>query len=189
MQPRFTAHCGSSHSGTAKAQKLFAHVGRDVSVVGILHVAAINAKCRTALLSMGGKHRSQINSARTLSAVESPHALDGERVHIHGFGAIAPARCYGERDVNARLLELLGASSALAHTAYGGVGNNHLHRFAIRVTYILFKKFGCSTSHVHRLFFKRFAHLEHAAAAVDGWTDADYRVITHKSVFCHTIGI
>ena len=118
-------------------------------------------------------------------AVEAPSALDRIRVHVHRFGAVAPARRDGQRDVDAGLLEFVGAGGRLTDAADRCVGDNDLHRLAVRVAKVLLKELLGGKRHVHGLLFQRFAHLQRAAAAVDGRADADNGVIPHKSAFCH----
>ena len=147
---------------------------------------AIDAEGRQALLRMGGQHGGQIHRAGALGAVEAPHALDGVAILVHGLGAIAPAGSHGQGDGDVVLAELVLAGGGLGHAADGGVGDDDLHRLAVGVAQVLLKELLCGERHVHGLLLEGFADLQRAAAAVDGGTDADDRIIANVSVLCHS---
>ena len=131
LQPALAAHRGCCHCCSTKAKQFLFHIFGNLFLVGFLHITAIDAKCRTTLLCMGGKHRCQIHCSRTLCAVKAPYTLYGQWVKVHGFRTIAPAWCYCQSDIYAFFLKLIGACCTFPYTTNCGVGYHHFHRFAI----------------------------------------------------------
>ena len=180
-----TAYYSGGDGGAAEAQQLFLHVRRDGGIVRLLHLVAVDAKGRKSLLSVRSQHGGQVHRARAFSAVKAPHALDGVAIHVHGFRAVAPAGRHREGDGHAVSAEFFFTGGGLGHAADGGVGDDDLHRFAVGIAQVLFKELRSGSGHIHGLLLQAFAHLQRAAAAVDGGTDADDGIGTHISVFCH----
>ena len=138
LQIALAAHGSNRDSRTAKAKQLLLNILGDVShLIAILHFVAIDAERRQTLLRMGGQNACQIYRAGTLGAVEAPYALDGVALHVHRFGAIAPARGYGQRHGHVLTTELGGAGRRLGHAADGGIGDNNLDRLAVGIAQIL----------------------------------------------------
>ena len=185
LQIGFSAHGGGRNCGTAKAEKLFTHVGGDLRIGGILYVVSVNTKGRKPLLCMGSQHGGKVHSTGSFGSVEAPHALDGVAVHIHRFCAVAPAGGNGQGDGNALTRKFLLTRGGLCHAADGGVCDHDLHRLAVRITQIRTEQICGGTRHVHRLILKRFSDAQRTAAAVNGRTDADLGVCTNITVFCH----
>ena len=132
---------------------------------------AVNAESGQALLGMRGQHRGQIHGARTLGAVEAPHGLGGEGVHIHRFRAVAPAGGNGQGHAHVFARKLLRAIGRLLDAANGRIGDDAFHRQTAAMAQVGLQKFLGGAGQAHRLLFERFAHA--LAAAVDDRTDAD----------------
>ena len=146
---------------------------------------AINAESRQTLLGMGGQHGGQIYRAGAFGCIQTPDGFDGVAIHVHGFGAIAPAGGYGQGDGNTLTAELFLTGGGFRHTADGGVGDDYAHRLAVGVAQILLKQFCGGLCHVHGLVFQALAHLQGAAAAIDDGADADDGVTADIPVLFH----
>ena len=130
---------------------------------------------------MGSEYRRKINRARSFRSVKAPYRLDGHRIHIHGFGTVAPARRNGKRNVYARLSEFIRAGGGFGNSADSRVGDDYLHVFAVGIKYVVLDKFSRGLRHVHSLIFEAFANFNLAASAVDGRSYTDYGIIPYKS--------
>ena len=102
---------------------------------------SVYAESRQALLGVCGEHGSKVHSTRTFGSVESPNSLRPMRIHVHGLGAIAPARSDGDGRTDALALEFFGTGSTLANATDSGVGDNALNRRAVAVAQVLTNKF------------------------------------------------
>ena len=132
---------------------------------------------------MRGEDGGEVHRARPLRAVETPHGLDGVRVHVHGLAAVAPAGSDGDGDGDALPGELLCAGGGFGDAADGGVGDDARDGGAVGVAEAAGKEGGDAARHAHGLVFKGFADAVHAA--VDGRADADLGVLVHSiSVTC-----
>jgi hypothetical protein len=125
-------------------------------------------------LRVTGEHRREIDRARPLRAVEAPHRLRGEGIHVHGFRTIAPARRDGQRDPDVFPPELVRARRRLRHTANTGVGDDALHLRAIGIAQGLGDQLGRRLRQFHRLLFEGLA--DAAQAAINGGTNANARI-------------
>ena len=172
---------GGGHGGAGKAEELFLHIGRDGLVVSVLDVMSVDAEGGEALLGVGGEDGGQIHGAGTLGPVEAPDGLDGMRVHVHGFAAVAPARGDGDGDGHTLAGEFLRAGGRFGHPADGTVGNDALYGSAVNVTEFAADEFGHGFRHAHGLVFQGFPDAVHAP--VDGGADANFGVIHILSVF------
>ncbi len=76
----------------AKLQQLLLHIGGNVGVAGVLHVAPVDAEGGQALLVVAGQHGRQVDRAGPLGAVEAPHRLGDQRVHVHRFASRSTSR-------------------------------------------------------------------------------------------------
>ena len=146
---------------------------------------AVDAECGQPLLCMAREDGGEIDRARALRAVEAPDALDRHRIHVHRLRAVAPARRDRQRDVHARAAELLCARRRLRDAADGRVGDDDLHRLAVRVAQVLLKELLRGACHTHGLLLKCAAHVENTAPPVNRRTDADHRITANASCFCH----
>ena len=167
-----SAHGCGCHGALGKAQDLFLHIGRNYLIIGILYVVSVDAEGGKALLGVCGQHGGQVHGAGTLRSVEAPHGLDGVRVHVHGFGAVAPAGGYRDGDGHALARELLCAGGGFCHAAYGAVGNDALYGCTIGIFEFLADEFRYCHGHAHGLVFQGFTDTVHAS--VDGGTDANF---------------
>ena len=158
LQIGFSPHGGSCHSRTAEAEKFFLYIFRNLRIVCILHIMAINTERRKPLLGMGSQYGSQINRSGTLRSIEAPNRFDGHGIHVHGFCAVAPARRYGQCDIHAFFFKLCGTGCGLRHTADGGVRDDNLHRFSVGISQIICEQFCGGFRHVHGLLFQRFSY-------------------------------
>ena len=131
LQVRFSTHRGNRYRRAGKTQNLFLHVLRNRGIVRFLHFVSVNAECGQAFLRVRCQNRSKIHRARAFRAVESPHRLDRERIHIHRFRAVAPARRYRERDIYARFFEFIFARRRFRYSADCGVRNDYFNVFAV----------------------------------------------------------
>ena len=170
----FAPHLHDGDSGAAETQEFFAYVGGNRIIAHILYVAAIDAEGGQSLLVVPGQCRSQINGARTFRAVETPDGFGDERVHVDGFGAVAPAG--GDRKDGAYIAvaEFVGAGRGFGDPADRGVGDDAFDGRAVRITEFFAVETRYALCHAHGHCFERFA--DSAAAAVDDRTDADFRV-------------
>ena len=131
-------------------------------------------KAGSPLLVVPGQCRSQINGARTLRAVETPDGFGGERVHVDGFGAVAPARGDRKDGADIAVAEFVGAGRGFGDPADRGVGDDAFDGRAVRITEFFAVKTRYALRHAHGHCFERFA--DSAAAAVDDRTDPDFRM-------------
>ncbi len=141
---------------------------------------AVNPEGRQPLLRVPGQHGGEIDRARTLRAVETPHGLRSQRVGVHRLGPVTPARRDGERDADVFATELLRTGRGLGHATDRGVGDDAFDRLAGRIAQLRGDEFGRGFGHVHRLDFERFTHA--AEAAVDRRADADFRKVGENGV-------
>ena len=123
----------AGQSGADEAEDFRPHVGGNLRGVLVLHVAAVDAEGGQSLLGVPGQHGGQVDRPRPLSAVETPDGLGQQRIHVHGFRAVAPAGRDGERHAHARSGELLRRPGGLGDAADAGVGDDAFHRRAARV--------------------------------------------------------
>ena len=185
LQVGFSPHGGNGNRRPAKAQQLLRHILRDLRFIHILYIMSVNAESGKSLLRMGGQHARQIYRAGTLRSVKSPHALDRLGIHIHGLCSVAPAGRNRQRNIHARLPELVRAGSRLSHTSDGSISDDYFHRLPIGIAQILGKQFRRRLRHVHRLLLQRLSYLQITPSAVNRRTDSDHRIVPHIPVFCH----
>ena len=121
---------------------------------------------------MRRQHRGQVDRAGPLGAVEAPDRLLGQRVHIHRFGAVAPARRDGQRRRDALARKLRCAGGSFVDAADGRIRNHAFDRFAVRVLQCT-DQLRSGLRHVHRLGFERLP--DPLAAPVDRRTDSNLR--------------
>ena len=179
LQVGFSSHACCCYCGAAEAEQFCLYVLRDGLVVSILYVMSVDTKCRKSLLCVGSQYGSQVYSARSLGSVQSPYALDGQRIGIHGLGTVAPAGSYGQGNVYACLAELVCACCCLTYTSDGSVCDNNLYRLAVGITDIFLKQLCCCFCHVHGLLFQRSSYVKSSSSSVDSRTDTNYRIITN----------
>ena len=122
------ASMATARPARANAEDFFLHVGGNRFVAAVLHVAAVNAESRQSLLRVAGQHGGEINRAGPLGAVETPHGLGNDRVHVHRLAAVTPARRHGQRQADAFAREFFRAGGGLGHAADAGVGDDALRR-------------------------------------------------------------
>jgi hypothetical protein len=79
------------------------------------------------------------------------------RVHVHGFGAVAPAGGDGQRDAHAFAAELVGAGRGLGDAADGAVGDDAFDGRAVVVAQLGADQRGDGLRHVHGLVFEGLA--------------------------------
>ena len=186
LQVGLATHGGNRHSGTAKAQQLLLHVlGHLGDLVTVLHLVAVNAKGRQTLLGVAGQHGRQIHRTGTFGTVEAPNTLDGVGIHIHRFGAVAPARGNRQGDGNALFLKFVSTSRRFRHATDAGVSHHDLHRFTVGIEQVLLEQFLCRFSHRPNQRLQRFTHHLRTATTVYDGTDTDHRILADVSVFCH----
>ena len=173
-------HPADSHSAASEAQDLFLHIGGDARVAHILYVTAVNGKGRQAALSVCGKHGGKVNRTGLFGAVEAPDRLDGVRVHIKGFGSVAPAGGHAEGGHHVLGGELPLDRSRLGTATDGGTADDALHGGTVGITQMLGDQRRRVFGHIHGLLLQALAHA--APAAVDNGSDADFRIIhiTHS---------
>ena len=133
---------------------------------------AVNAEGGQALLVVGGEHGGEIDRAGPFGAVVTPDSLRDQRVHVHRFAAITPARGDSERNADVLAREFFGARRRLGHTADAGVGDDALDGLAVRVAQIGGKEFRGGLRHAHDLAFQGLA--DALAATVNGRANADF---------------
>ena len=133
LQIRFAPHGCHRHGGASETEQLLLHILRDFRVIRVLQIMAIDSEGRKPLLRMGSQHGSQIDGARPLRAVESPDPLDRQRIHIHRFRSIAPARRDGQGNIHAFSAELIRTGRCLSHPSDGGVRDHHLYRLSVGI--------------------------------------------------------
>ena len=120
--------CGQA--GAHESEELFFDIRRDRLVAAVLDVAAIDSKGRQALLGVSREHGGEVDSAGTLSAIESPDGLGCERIGIHRFRAVAPAGSHGEGNAHILAAKLLRAGGSFRNAADTGVRNHTFHGLA-----------------------------------------------------------
>jgi len=182
-QVGLAAHSGHGLGGAGETQDFLGHVGGNRVVVEVLNVVAVDSEGGQAFLGVGGEHGSQIDGARTLRSVEAPHGFRIVGVHIHGFGAVAPARSHRDGGANALAFKLFGACGAFGHATDGAVGNHAFHGAAVAVFQVRRNQFGHGFRERHGFFFETLAHT--ALAAVNRGANANLRIVFHSDFwFC-----
>ena len=167
------AHQADRHRRTGEGEDLCGDIFRNLGIGGVLHIAPVDAERGQSLLGVGGEHRRQIDRAGPLGAVESPDRLLGQGIHVHRFGAVAPAGGDGQRRGDVLFGELRRTGGRFIDAADGGVGDDAFDRFAVGVAQRAADEFRSGLRHVHRLDLKGFT--DPFAAAVDGGADSDFR--------------
>ena len=175
----FAAHLHDGDGRAAEAQQLLFYVGGDAVVVLLLHFGAVDTECGQPLLVMPGQRRGEIDGSRTLGFVEAPDGFGHQRVHIDGFGAVAPAGRYREDGPNVVVAEFVGRGGRFGHAADRRVGDDTFDRSAVGIAQLRGVEFRDAQGHAHRHLFEGFA--DTAAAAVDDRTDTDFRMVCHRS--------
>ena len=155
-------------------------------LIRVLYLVAVNAEGRKPLLGMGGKYGGEVYGAGALCAVKAPYALYRHGIHIHGFGAVAPAGSDGEGYGHAFSAELFGAGSGFRHAADGGIGYDHLYMVAVGVVKGILEELFRSLRHGHYLTLKALTQLHGASAAVDDGTDANDWIAAYVAILCHS---
>ena len=122
------------------------------------------------------ENRGQIDSPRALRRVQSPDALDGVGIHIHGLRPVAPAGCHGQGDIHPFSLKLLRAESALSHAADGAVRNHNLNLASVCVEELILKELLSSLCHGHGLFFQSSSDIKGSLSTIDYRPDSNYRM-------------
>ena len=172
-----TPHTGGCDGGAGKAEELFAHVGGDAAVIGILDVVAVYPEGGKAFLGVGGKHGCKIYGAGPFGSVEAPYCLYGVGIHIHRFTAVAPAGGDGDGHGNAFAGELFRAGGGFGHAADGGVCDYAFHGGTVGIAEFLAYEFRYAQGHSHSLVLEGFAYTVHSP--VNGGPDADFGVFAH----------
>ena len=170
---RGAAHAGRGEPGPGELQELLLHVGGDAGVAAVLHVPAVDAERGQALLRVRGEDCREVDRARPLGAVEAPDRLRGEGIHVHGLGAVAPARGDGEGHPHALAPELLRRPRRLGHPADARVRDDALHGQAARVADGLREQIGHRPRHGHGLALEGLP--DPFPPSVDGRPDTDLR--------------
>ncbi len=160
------------------------NVGRDTRVRCVLDVAPVYPERGESLLGMGGEHRGQIDGAGPFGPVEAPNGLGDQRVHVHRFRAVAPARRDRDREADPRPGELVRGLGRLGHAADARVRDDALHGLAVGVAEVGREEAGYRLRQGHRLAFQRLP--DAVAAAIDRGTDADPREIWNGRR-CHVL--
>ena len=124
---------------------------------------------------MSGENCGEINRAGTLRSVEAPDRLRGLRIHIHGFGTVAPTGGDGQGNSDVFAAELVRTCCGFRNTADCGVRNDTFNRSAVRMTKCGADEFSRRTRHLHGLLFKRLANP--FSSAVNCGTNPDFRVL------------
>ena len=132
----FVLHPAHSNSTACIAQNFFLHISGNGFIGCILHVMAVDGKSGQSLLGVCRQHSCEINCARALGAVKAPNRLDGFRVHIKCFTAVAPARGDSQCCHNVFAAEFILASRRLCAAADGAVRNHALHGRAVGIAQI-----------------------------------------------------
>ena len=83
---------------------------------------------------MSGEDCGEINRARTFGSVEAPDRFRGLRVHVHGFGTVAPAGRHGQGNADIFAAELIRTCGGFRDAADRGVRNDTFDRSAVRMT-------------------------------------------------------
>ena len=134
----------------------------------------VDTEGRQTLLGMCGKYGSQIDSTRTLCAVEAPNSFGVMRIHVHCLRTVAPARGDGDGRAHTLTLEFLGTGSTLGNTTDGGICNHTLHGRTVAVAQVLGYQLGNSLSQCHCFLFKAFA--DATLATIDSRTNSDFGI-------------
>ena len=132
----FVFHPAHGNGTACIAQNFFLYIGGNGFVGCILHVVAVDGKSGQSLLGVCRQHSGEINRAGTFGAVKAPNCLDGFRVHIKRFAAVAPAGGHGQCCHYILAAEFILASRGLRAAADGAVRNHALHRRAVRIAQI-----------------------------------------------------
>ena len=173
-------HGRNGQTGPCKAKDLLPDVFGNGCVPRILNIPSVDTKGGQSLLVMGREHRSQIDRTGPLRAIEPPHRLGHQRIHIHGFRAVAPTGSDGQGYPHSFPGELLMRHGRFRHPADAGIGDHAFHRKAVGLAQILRDDPGRSLGHLHGLVFQAFPHT--SEPAVDGRADTDFRHASLQSV-------
>ena len=182
----FALHGSNRNSGTTEAKELFFYVFGDLgNLVAVLNLMTVDTECGKTLLCMTCKNGCKVNRAGTFGAVKAPNGFDGGGVHIHGFGAIAPAGCYGKSNGYAFFFEFVCTSGSFGNTTDRCISHNDLYVFTVGIVEIIFKELFCCVCHCPYLSFERFAEHHRTTASVNNRANTDYGIIANVSVLCH----
>jgi len=164
-------HHSNSQTGFCKTQYFFFYIGGNRGIAGVLYIAPVDSKGRKPFLCVARQNRRQINRAGTLGTIKAPNGFRTKRIHIHGFGTVAPARRNRQRDAHVFSIKFFCTGCGFGHSPNTGVGNHTFYRFTIWIFQIFADQFCRVFRHRHNLTFKRFPHA--AVATVDGWTNTN----------------
>ena len=129
----FSFHHRHGQTGLSKAQEFFFDIGGNGGIARILHITAIDSKGGKSLLRVSGKNGGEIYSTGALGSIESPDRLRPKRFHVHGFGAVAPARGHGQRYTDVFGIKFFGTCGGFGNPADAGVGDHAFNGFPVRV--------------------------------------------------------
>ena len=146
---------------------------------------SIDPESGETFLGVGSEYGGQVDSAGAFGAIESPDAFNGHGVHVHSFGAIAPAGGDGECHGDIFFFKFLCAGSGFRDASDAAVGDDDADGVAVRVAEVFLEEFFSGLSHSHDLGFQAFAESHWTAAAINNRSDTDCGVVANVSVFCH----
>jgi len=121
-----------------------------------------------------GQRRGEVDGSRTLGLVETPDGFGHQRVHVDGFGAVAPAGGHREDGSDVVVAEFVGRGGRFGHTADRRVGDDAFDGRSVGIAQLRGIEFRNAQGHAHGHLFEGFA--DTAAAAVDDRTDTDFRM-------------
>jgi hypothetical protein len=141
----------TARPGTSELKQFGLHVIGDARLVAVLHVAAVDAERRLALLVMTGERGGQVHGAGPLRPVQAPDRLGNAGRQVNRFRSVAPAG--RDRDAHAHALarELFLAVGGLGKAPNGSVGDHDLDGQAARVAHVGTDQFGRVAGHRHGL--------------------------------------
>ena len=166
-------HEGHRQASASEPQQLLGDVRRNRRVAGILDVVTVDPERGKSLLGMRSKDCGKVDRARPLRPVESPDGFRAERIHVHRFRAVAPARRDGDGEAHALALEEVRGLRRLNDPADTAGRNDALCGPPIRVSQVRADQFRRRAGHPHGLVLQRLA--DPAAPAIDRRSDADLR--------------
>ena len=134
-------------------------------------------------MGVAGENGGEVDGARAFRSVEAPNGFRAERIHVHRFGAVAPAGGYGEGET-----DRFAGKERVGGRGFGGstdtlIGDDTFQNRAVSVADRRRDKFGGGFSEGESLIFKGFT--DSSKAAVDGGADADFDFMigtAHKGI-------
>jgi len=133
-----STHPCSSDTRASEAQNLLCNIlWNSLSIRNVLDIPTIDAKSWQAHLRMSCQYRRKIYRSWPIRAVESPHSLDCQRIHVHGLRAIAPTRADCKGNGHSFSGKFLSTSGCFGNASDRSICDYAFNRLTSRMANIL----------------------------------------------------